>query len=58
MMLLLRAELASLDYRDSKKVQRSYDDAIAAAGKLWFMHHQALGNERAGVYFLKRNDRA
>jgi hypothetical protein len=33
-------------------------DAITAAGKLGFMHHQAVGNELAGVYFLEqRKDR-
>jgi hypothetical protein len=60
MMLLLRAELASLNSRsDPEKVQRAYGDAIMAAGKLGFMHHQAVGNELAGVYFLEqRKDRA
>jgi hypothetical protein len=27
---------------------------ITAAGKLGFMRHQAIGNERAGVYFLEQ----
>jgi hypothetical protein len=28
------------------------------AGKLGFLHNQALGNERAGVYFLEQGDNA
>jgi hypothetical protein len=60
MMLLLWAELASLHSRsDPEKVQRANGDAIMAAGKLGFMHHQAVGNELAGFYFLgQRKDRA
>jgi histidine kinase len=55
MMLLLRAELASLTCsKDTKKVRFAYDEAIAAAGRLGFTNHQAVGNERAGVYFLEQ----
>jgi predicted ATPase len=58
MMLLLRAELASLDNDVSREVQVAYDKAIRSAGRMGFMHHQAVGNELAGVYFLEqRNDR-
>jgi hypothetical protein len=60
MMLLLRAEYIALtSHSDPGMVQRAYGDAITAAGKLGFMHHQAIGNERAGVYFLEQqNDKA
>jgi hypothetical protein len=59
MMLLLRAELASLDNGVSREVQAAYDKAIRAAGRMGFTHHQAVGNELAGVYFLEQGkDRA
>jgi hypothetical protein len=54
-MLLLRAEYVALtSSSDPEKVQRAYGDAITAAGRVGFMHHQAMGNERAGVYFLEQ----
>jgi hypothetical protein len=60
MMLLLRAEYIALtSHSDPGMVQHAYGDAMTAAGKLGFMHHQAIGNERAGVYFLEQqNDKA
>jgi hypothetical protein len=61
MMLLLRADYIALaSHSDPGMVKRAYGDAITAAGKLGFMHHhQAIGNERAGVYFLEQqNDKA
>jgi hypothetical protein len=55
MMLLLRAEYIALtSHSDPGMVQHAYGDAITAAGKLGFMHHQAIGNERAGLYFLEQ----
>jgi hypothetical protein len=56
MMALLRAEQASICCKDPDVVQREYDTAIKCAGKLGFAHYQALGNERAGVYFLQPKD--
>jgi predicted ATPase len=59
MVLLLLAELASIDNGASKQVQAFYDKAIRAAGRTGFTHHQAIGNEQAGLYFLnKQKDRA
>jgi predicted ATPase len=59
MVLLLQAELASIDNGTSKQVQTAYDKAIRVAGRTGFTHHQAIGNEQAGVYFLnKQKDRA
>jgi predicted ATPase len=57
MVALLRAEQVSICCcKDPVVVQREYDEAIKCAGKLGFKHNQALGNERAGVYFLEHND--
>lgn len=56
MVALLRAEEASVCCKDPVVVQREYDTAIKCAGKLGFKHNQALGNERAGVYFLEQED--
>jgi predicted ATPase len=56
MVALLRAEQASICCKDPVVVQREYDTAIMCAGKLGFKHNQALGNERAGVYFLEQKD--
>lgn len=58
MVLLLQAELASIDKGSSRQVQAAYDKAIRVAGRTGFTHHQAMGNEQAGVYFLKQEDRA
>ena len=49
MLLLLRAEL--------HPTQQAFDEAIAVAGKLGFLHNQALGNERAGLFFLAQGDK-
>jgi predicted ATPase len=56
MLLLLRAEHATIDGRKRDDVQRAFDDAIIVSGRLGCLHNQALGNERAGVYFLKQKD--
>lgn len=53
MMLLLRAERRSLGHAEPKE---DYDRAISAAGRVGVMHHQALANELAGSYFLRRKD--
>jgi hypothetical protein len=58
MILLLQAETLSASSADSEVVRKSYDNAITMAGKLGFLHNQALGNERAGVYFLEQGDNA
>jgi hypothetical protein len=56
MLLLLRAEHATIDGRKRDDVQRAFDDAIIVSGRLGCLHNQALGNERAGVYFLEQKD--
>lgn len=48
MLLLLRAEFRSLH----ASPKTAYDQAITAAGRLGYVHHQALANECAGRYFL------
>jgi hypothetical protein len=58
MLLLLQAETLSASSAESEVVRKSFDDAITMAGKLGFLHNQALGNERAGVYFLEQGDNA
>jgi hypothetical protein len=59
MVLLLQAELASIDNGAPRQVQAAYDKAIRLAGRSGFTHHQAIGNEQAGAYFLNRQkDRA
>lgn len=55
MMLLLQAEEMAL-HGERDKVQEAFDAAIRAAGKLGLMHNQALGNERAGAFFLRKGD--
>ena len=57
--LILQAEFLSLSQKkddDTSAVQAAYDKAITVAGKRGFLHDQALGNELAGQYFLKRKD--
>lgn len=58
MYLLLKAEqeAASRRRKPQDSVQRAYDEAVLAAGRLGFTHHQALANERAGIYFLRRGE--
>jgi hypothetical protein len=58
MILLLQAETLPASSADSEDVRKSFDNAITMAGKLGFLHNQALGNERAGVYFLEQGDNA
>ena len=58
MILLLQAETLSASSTDSEVVRKSFDNAITMAGKLGFLHNQAIGNERAGVYFLEQGDNA
>lgn len=60
MLLLLQAERLSLSRRNRKhqraRTQKEYDDAIASAARAGFLHHQALGNERAALFFLECKD--
>lgn len=67
MFLIMRAEQAACcregcrklqSKEDRKKIQNKYDEAIAAAGRLGFLHHQALINERAGAFFQRQGDDA
>lgn len=56
---LLRAENYAFIHRrlkDTSKIRRAYDDAISASGRLGILHLQALANERAGLFFLQRDD--
>jgi hypothetical protein len=55
MSLLLETEEMSL-HKDRDKVQEAFDEAIRSAGKLGLLHDQALGNERAGIFFLRKGD--
>ena len=55
MVLLLKAECISFD-SDESTVQRVYNEAIKSAAYSGFTHSQALANERAGKYFLERNE--
>jgi predicted ATPase len=57
MMLLLQAEEMAL-HGELDTVQEAFDEAIRAAGRLGLIHNQALGNERAGVFFLRKGDTA
>ena len=52
MMMLLAAELASFNNQD-ERTRKAYDHAIVAAAKLGFLNNRALGNELAGMYFLR-----
>jgi predicted ATPase len=55
-LLLLKAELEALSQSDEKKVRQAYDRAIAAASRAGFLQDAALGNERAGLWFVNRSD--
>jgi len=58
MLKLLRAEqLAGSSKAKTDAVGRAFDNAISAAGRLGFLHNQALANERAGIYFLGKQER-
>jgi hypothetical protein len=54
--LLMVADYAACKQKDSDEVKRSFDKAIAAAGKAGFTQDAALGNELAGEYFLSLGD--
>ena len=55
--LLLKAELLSLSTKYEQSVLKAFDEGITCAGKLGFVHDQALGNELAGSYCLKHDDK-
>eukprot|EP00957_Ditylum_brightwellii_P207661 15353954-Ditylum_brightwellii.AAC.1 len=50
-LLLIEAEVASLEGEHDIAIEK-YDSAIAAAEVIGFLHEQAIGNERAGDFFL------
>lgn len=57
MWLIMKAEQAAgMRGEAPKNVQSKFDEAIVAAGKLGFLHHQALANERAGTFFHRGGD--
>lgn len=57
MLLLLEAENYSLKKNaDIAQVRQKYDEAISMSTRAGFVNDQALGNERAGLFFLKRGD--
>jgi hypothetical protein len=56
MLLLLRAEHASIVSKNQDDVQRAFDDAVILSEKFGVLHNQALANERAGMYFLEQKD--
>lgn len=57
MLRILGAELLpSQAMSDAREVQDAFDEAIAASLKLGFLHHSALSNERAGLYFASIDD--
>jgi predicted ATPase len=56
---LLEAEDLAFVYRKSKNTEalrRRYDNSIAASGRLGILHIQALANERAGLFFLRKGE--
>ncbi|KAL7564070.1 hypothetical protein ACA910_006972 [Epithemia clementina (nom. ined.)] len=56
MLLLLHAEFNSVTHIVFRDVRRSFDDAISMAARCGFLHFQALGNERAGVYCREKGE--
>ena len=57
MLLLLHAErVASIGNSKISEVQAAYDEAILASGKIGILHLHALGNERAGIFFLEHGE--
>ena len=58
MLLLLQAETMGLSKAEkmTSRVKKEYSDAIASAARAGFLHHQALGNERAALFFVSRGD--
>lgn len=55
MLKLCKAFQVSLK-EDVSETQKAYDEAISAAGRLGFLHHQALGNELAAMFFYSQDD--
>ena len=53
LMLLQALRKATKPAVNPKEVRRAYDEAIIAAGRLGFLHHQALANRLAGSFFLQ-----
>jgi hypothetical protein len=49
-------DLAAASKTDESNVKRSFDKAIAAAGKAGFTHDEALDNELAGDYVASLGD--
>ena len=57
MLLLLQAETLSLSSKNNvARIRKGYDDAVASAARSGFLHHQALANERAALFFVAQED--
>jgi histidine kinase len=52
LLLLLQAEKLSITSRDTDAVKKAFCEAIKSSAKRGFSLFCAIGNERAGVYFL------
>lgn len=57
MLLFLYAEETLVKQKDTDIIKQAYDKAIASSSRSGFTHHAALANERAGLFFLGRNDK-
>jgi len=59
MLQLLKAEqLSTMKKASEESVRHAFDAAIQSSLRSGFMNHAALANERAGKYYLARNDKA
>ena len=56
MLLILKAEQAFVSKNRTEDVKDAYDKAIAVAQRSGFLQNAALANERAGIYFLEKED--
>ena len=55
-LILVYAERATQTEIDPEKVKSMFDEAIVASSRSGFTQDAALANERAGRYFVERND--
>lgn len=54
MYMILKAEALASSWANVNSVRTAYDNAIDAAAELGVCHHEALANERAGLYLANK----
>ncbi len=54
MQQLLQAQLAAVEGKSMDIVAEAFDQAIASAAKQSYLQHEAVANELAGIYYLRK----